>query len=60
MLSKAEEDDDAKAAQRAKAEQDSELLEFNENVPLADNVSIFSLEWNSCEEGFLMRISEIS
>ena len=37
---KAEDEQDVKAASRLKAEQDAELAEFNESIPLDDDTSV--------------------
>ena len=37
---KAEDEQDVKAASLVKAEQDAELAEFNENIPLDEDVSV--------------------
>ena len=37
---KAEDEQDVRAASRLKAEQDAELAEFNESIPLDDDTSV--------------------
>ena len=43
-LFKAEDEQDVRAASTAKAEQVAEMAEFNENVPLKTDVSVFYVD----------------